>query len=185
MRKMTARILMAAVAAALVCAACSRQQLQTTYDSQNKKIDSFIQSQISGGKALRVYVNEGCSRLVITEGTGEDSLSTSGLVSFFYAAYTFTGSLNQSNLVATNHEETATAAGWNKLADTGFTAVTADMGVKGSLVEGLKRGLFGVKAGQECYILFSGEYGFGSSPVGTIPANSAMLYHIWVESIAN
>lgn len=185
MRKTTAMIMTALTCAALACAACSKQQLQTTYDSQNKKIDSFIQSQISGGKALRVHVNEGCSRLVIAEGTGEDSLSISGLVSFFYAAYTFTGSLNQNNLVATNHEETATAAGWNKLADNGFAAVTADMGEKGSLVEGLRRGLFGVKPGQECYILFSGEYGFGKKPVGTIPANSAMLYHVWVESIAN
>ena len=52
-------------------------------------------------------------------------------------------------------------------------------------VKGLKYGLEGVKAGQECYILFSGKYGFGKRELGTIPANSALVYRIWVESITN
>ena len=56
---------------------------------------------------------------------------------------------------------------------------------KADIVEGLRMGLFGVKKGQECYIIFSGKYGFGSKPIGTIPANSALLYHIWVENIEN
>ena len=34
-------------------------------------------------------------------------------------------------------------------------------------------------------LLFSGKYGFGNKPFGTIPANSALLYKIWVESISN
>ena len=46
-------------------------------------------------------------------------------------------------------------------------------------------GLYGVKAGQECYILFNGKYGFGNKPVGTVSANAALLYHIWVQSIQN
>ena len=175
----------AAIAAAAFSVSCGKQQLQTTYDSQDKKIDSFIQSQISGSKALRVYVNDGCSRLVIEEGSGEDSLSTSGTVSFFYAAYTFTGSLVQTNMFATNHEETAVQNGWDELGAADFSPVTANLADEGSLVEGLRKGLFGVKAGQECYILFSGRHGFGSKPIGTIPANSALLYHVWVESIDN
>ena len=163
---------------------CSKQQLQTTYDSQDKKIDSFIQSQISGGKALRVYADGGINRLVLVEGSGEDSLSTSGTVSFFYAAYTFTGSISASNMFATNSEATAASAGWNKLTDADFAAKTVNIG-SDTMVEGLKKGLFGVKEGQECYIIFSGKYGFGSKPIGTIPANSALLYHIWVDSIDN
>jgi len=175
----------AVAAATVVAAACGKQQLQTTYDSQDKKIDSFIQSQISSSKALRVYVNEGCSRLVIDEGVGEDSLSTSGTVSFFYAAYTFTGSLSQNNMFATNHEETAAQNGWDELSGEDFSPVIASLADDKSLVEGLRKGLFGVKEGQECYIIFSGKHGFGSKPIGTIPANSALLYHVWIESIDN
>ncbi len=175
----------ACLAAAILAVACGKQQMQTTYDSQDKKIDSFIQNQISSSKALRVYVNKGCSRLVIAEGTGEDSLSTSGTVSFFYAAYTFSGSLVQSNMFATNHEETAAQNGWDELGGADFSPVRANLSDSGSLVEGLRKGLFGVKEGQECYILFSGKHGFGSKPLGTIPANSALLYHVWVESIDN
>ncbi len=175
----------AAVTAAIFAVSCGKQQLQTTYDSQDKKIDSFIQSQISSSNALRVNVNDGCSRLVISEGTGEDSLSTSGTVSFFYAAYIFTGSLVQSNMFATNHEETASQNGWDTLSDSDFSAVTLNLANGDGIVDGLRKGLFGVKEGQECYIIFSGKHGFGSKPIGTIPANSALLYHVWVESIDN
>lgn len=174
------------VTAALLVASvsCSKQQLQTTYDSQDKKIDSFIQSQLSGGRAIRVYADGGVNRLVLVEGTGEDSLSTRGTVSFFYAAYTFSGSVSASNLFATNSESTAASAGWDKLTDSDFAAKTLNIG-NDTMVEGLRKGLFGVKEGQECYIIFSGKYGFGSKPIGTIPANSALLYHIWVDSIDN
>ena len=91
----------AAALLAMMVASCSKQQLQTTYDSQDKRIDSFIQSQLSSSKAIRTYPNGGSNRLVIVEGEGEDSLSTSGTVSFHYAAYTFSGSISNNNLFAT------------------------------------------------------------------------------------
>ena len=53
------------------------------------------------------------------------------------------------------------------------------------MVTGLRNGLVGVKGGEECYILFSGKYGFGNKQSGTIPANSALVYHVWVESLSN
>ncbi|MGN0190121.1 MAG: FKBP-type peptidyl-prolyl cis-trans isomerase [Candidatus Cryptobacteroides sp.] len=180
--KLNIRRTVSALLAGLLLVSCS-QQLQTTYDNQDKKIDSFISSQLSSGKALRVFVNGGSSRLVLKEGEGADSLSVSGKVTFYYAAYTFTGSLSQNNLFDTNHEETASGSGWG---GTGIDTSprTLDLGAD-RVVEGLRNGLFGVKAGQECYILFNGKYGFGSKPVGTVDANSALLYHIWVESIQN
>ena len=36
----------------------------------------------------------------------------------------------------------------------------------------------GVKAGEECEILFCGKYGFGNSTFGIIPANSALAFKI-------
>ena len=53
------------------------------------------------------------------------------------------------------------------------------------LIEGLKKGIKGVKGGQECIILFSGKYGYGNKSLGTIPANAALAFHLWVESVSN
>mgnify|MGYP002512817307 CR=1 FL=1 len=39
--------------------------------------------------------------------------------------------------------------------------------------------------GEECEIIFSGKYGFGNDVFGIIPANSALLYKIWVVGVAN
>ena len=54
-----------------------------------------------------------------------------------------------------------------------------------SLLEGLRKGLLGVQPGEECEIVFSGKYGFGKKSFGMIPANSALLYKIWVAGVAN
>jgi FKBP-type peptidyl-prolyl cis-trans isomerase len=53
------------------------------------------------------------------------------------------------------------------------------------LIQGLSDGLTGVKSGEHCQILFSGKYGYGKKPFGTIPANSAVLFEIWVEAVSN
>lgn len=51
------------------------------------------------------------------------------------------------------------------------------------MIEGLRNGLEGVRAGEECYIVFSGKYGYGNKVHGNIPVNSALLYHIRVLSV--
>ena len=53
------------------------------------------------------------------------------------------------------------------------------------LLDGLRKGLMGVRAGEECEILFTGKYGFGNDTFGMIPAKSALLYKIWVVSVTN
>jgi FKBP-type peptidyl-prolyl cis-trans isomerase len=54
-----------------------------------------------------------------------------------------------------------------------------------TLIEGLRKGLIGVQPGEECEIVFSGKYGFGRKSFGMIPANSALLYKIWVVGVTN
>ena len=83
----------------------------------------------------------------------------------------------------TNRQETAEQAGWN-LTDADYQIYEINLG-DARLIPGLKDGLLGVKAGEECEILFSGKYGFGNEEFGIIPANSALLYKIWVVGVAN
>jgi len=106
------------------------------------------------------------------------------VVSYYYALYRLTASpISASNLIATNNAEVA-GSSWTLSDESAFDIITAKLDEAG-YVEGLRNGLAGVRDGQECYILFSGKYGFGDRIHGTIPANSGLVYHIWVSSISN
>jgi hypothetical protein len=162
---------------------CVKQKLESTYNSQENRIDQYIEkNRISGTDTLRVVYNVGASRLVTKEGNGPE-LSADGNIAFYYAGYTFSGSISNSNLFSTNHQQTATQAGWT-LSEEDAKALSINMNDY-KLLPGLKSGLTGVKGGEECQILFTGKYGFGNKAFGIIPANSALVYKIWVESISN
>ena len=86
-------------------------------------------------------------------------------------------------MFVTNRKASADDAGWD-LTDADYEVLTINLS-DSELLPGLKDGLIGVKGGEECEIIFSGKYGFGKKPFGIIPANSALLYKIWVISISN
>ena len=176
-----------ALAIVMAGTSCVKEKLETTYNNQENRIDQYINQNryvtVDGKQdTLKVVYNGGSNRLIKTEGTGEE-LNTQGTIAFYYAGYTFNGSKSKSNLFMTNHQETALDAGWN-LTEENFKVYMTNM--NGSdLLEGLKNGLLGVKTGEHCEILFSGKYGFGNKEFGIIPANSALLYEIWVEAVSN
>lgn len=86
---------------------CVKQKLESTYNSQENRIDQYIEkNRISGTDTLRVVYNGGASRLVTKEGNGPE-LSADGNIAFYYAGYTFSGSISNSNLFSTNHQQTA------------------------------------------------------------------------------
>ena len=122
------------------------------------------------------------------DGTGETWLLSTPYTSFTVSSSADgvtiggSGSARGLTLFATNHYATAALSGWT-LSEGDFAPMTVDLG-SGDLVEGLQAGLPGVRAGEVCDILFSGKYGLGKKPLGTIPANSALLYRIWVVSIS-
>lgn len=180
MRKKSTLVILSA---ALLFTGCMKQSLEQTYIKQDANIDSYVQSALSKDENCSVTYNGGSVRLTLVQGDGPE-LKKDGVISFYYAGYTFTGSISSSNLFATNHEETASSARWTVSGDEAFAVMTADLSTT-EFVEGLAKGLVGVKAGEECMILFSGKYGFGKKAVGTIPANSALAYHVWVSSISN
>lgn len=179
------------VAATLLTAGCSKTNLKTAWASQEDRIDSFIESlptEADPNNPDKTYVKEivrngGSNRVVLEEGSGE-ALEEGGTVTFYYGGYVFNGSISSGNLFATNHRQTATDCGW-ALTDMDFSAASAVLSRSSGLVTGLYNGLKGVKAGEHCYIVFSGQYGFGNKVTGTIPANSALLYEIWIESVSN
>ena len=171
--------------ALLVCciailSSCVKQKLETEYNNQETKIESYITK--TKKDTMTVTYNGGSSRLTLKEGTGE-TLQKDGAVSFYYAGYMFNGSISNGNLFGTNHQATAEKAGWD-LTDGEFNLYETDL-TYARLLEGVRNGLIGVKAGEECEILFTGKYGFGNSTFGIIPANSALAFKIWVVGVSN
>lgn len=192
----------------LAAGSCVKEKLETIYQKQETQIDAYItkamvekrdsikleitpnkedptkndttQVKVQWEDTLDVVYNKGAVRLIKTEGTGP-GLEEGGAVSFYYAGYVFTSS--PSSLFATNHQETATAAGFT-LTDDDYQIFEADMR-NVNMIEGLRNGLIGVKSGEVCEIAFSGKYGFGDEVFGTIPVNSALLYKIWVIGVSN
>lgn len=165
----------------LLTLSCSKASREATFAAQETRIASYIDNEVKGGATFTAQ--DGVYRIIYEEGSG-DALQKSGVVAFYYAAYVFTGSKSLSNLIATNHKETAASAGWDTTDESRYQSLTVSLEESG-FVEGLRRGLAGVKTGQHASILFSGNYGFGDKIYGQVPANAALLYEIWVVAVTN
>lgn len=167
----------------LLVPGCMKESTQAIFDKQETQIDAFVQANLKKEGSYAVY-NKGSVRVVVEKGEDSDSLRTDGVVSFYYALYKLSGtSVSAANLIATNYAEAA-GSSWKLSDESAFEIETVKLDESG-YVEGLRNGLAGVRGGQVCYILFSGQYGFGDRILGTIPANSALVYQIWVNSISN
>lgn len=169
--------------AAIALLSCSKS-LETQFNTQESNIDKLISSMTSNYPEMVTTVNNGSYRLTIVPGSGAQLLDN-GTVSFHYAGYIFSGSSlpSESSLFATNKQSIMDTGKWN-LTETDTTALTVNI-AEDEIVTGLKNGLCGIQEGEECYIVFSGKYGFGRKTYGTIPANSALLYHIWAGKVDN
>lgn len=159
---------------------CVKQKLEVEYTNQETKIESYVTK--TKKDTMTVTYNNGSTRLTLKPGSGE-ALDQDGAVSFYYAGYVFNGSISDANLFVTNHMATAEKARWD-LTDADYSIYETDLR-DAKLLEGVRNGLKGVRAGEECEILFTGKYGFGNSSFGIIPANSALAFKIWVVGVSN
>lgn len=166
----------------LVSSSCIKEKLEVTYNKQETQINTYIENALKKDAGYTTVNKGGSNRLTLVHGEGEE-LAADGNVTFYYAGYIFNGNVSKSGMFATNREESAIDAGW-ELSDAEYEVLTVNL-KESDLLPGLKQGLAGVKGGEECEIIFSGKYGFGRKPFGIIPANSALLYKIWVISVSN
>lgn len=165
-----------------IATSCVKEKLEETYNKQEEQIDKYITNLLDRNPDYSVTYNHGTSRLTTKAGEGP-ALESDGSVSFYYAGYQFNGNISTAGLFVTNHEETATNANWN-LTDPDYALLEINL-KDGRLLEGVRNGLLGVKAGEECEILFSAKYGFGNSTFGIIPAKTALAFKIWVVGVSN
>ncbi len=173
-----------------LAAACTKQSLQTTYDKQTSYIEGFVTSQMKADTNATLTRNGGSYRLTLADTLDRvfgqrDSLKAGQRVALWYACFSLTGnSISTSNLVATNVRDVAEQAKW-KLADSTDIFRLDTIRVDKKLVEGLYLGLQGVQQYDQCFVLFTGQYGFGNMARGTIPARSALVYQFLIDEIFN
>lgn len=200
MRKIS-EIMTLGVLIALIAGSCVKEKLETTYKKQETQIDSYLSKNNTARRdstiinedgstrdttwtdTLKVVYNGGSARLVKTKGRGP-ALGDDGALSFYYAGYIFKGgSVSSANLFATNHQETAESSNF-MITDPDYSLYKVNLS-DNELLEGLRNGLIGVQAGEMCEILFTAKHGYGNRTFGIIPANSALLYKIWVVGVSN
>ncbi len=178
---MTILVTMAAIALAN---ACEKTETKDAYTKQDSNIEAIVGSLAPESSDATVDYIDGTVRVTVEHGDGNE-LGDGGTVSFFYAGYLITGSsISASNLFVTNNKEFAESSNWT-VSDTSVFKVSTINLSKDKIVKGLKKGLPGVKSGDECYILFNGKYGFGKHTTGKVPGNSALVYHLWISDVAD
>ena len=163
------RYIAAACAALLIAGtSCSKKALDTVYSSQEKNIASLVSTLSGSDSTAKVEQLDGVTRITVVQG----------------GHYINSSSLNVSNLFFTNNASYADRLKWSVTDTTVFQPLSVDL-QQGDLLEGLRKGLPGVRAGDECYLLFTGRYGFGKGRMGTVPVHAALAYHLWVQSVDN
>lgn len=178
-------ILLPLIAAVLLLTrSCAKSEVENAYTQQDKNIESLVNSLAPEGSEATVDYFDGTVRVTVKHGEGE-ALESGGTVSFYYAGHCInSASLNSSNLFVTNSKDFAKSSGWSVSDSTIFEVSTVNL-AKDDLVKGLKKGIVGVKNGDECYIMFNGKYGFGKHTTGKVPGNSALAYHLWITGVTN
>lgn len=185
MKRSTWITLLTAAAVFALPASCNKEELQTTYNKQETYIEQFLSAALKKDATATVTITDGVYRLTQHDTLNRrDSLLWGGRVTLQYACYVLeSSSISSQNLVATNVQSVAKAAGWTLTDTTQFRPITLTLDK--SLLEGLRLGLYGVQEQDEGYILFNGKFGFGDHIQGTIPARSALAYQFWIDSIDN
>ena len=168
----------------VVLSACSKQSLKTTYDKQTTYIESFVEARLKETPDAVLTRQDGAYRLTLSSTAADDApaLQWGHRVKLDYGCFVLTSAtLSSSNLVSTTIKDLATQAKWTLSDESVFQPVTLTL--DDTLVPGFASGLTGMKAGDVAYILFTGEYGYGKSERGTIPALSALAYYVQIEEI--
>ncbi len=174
----------ALAAAAVILFSCGKNGVENAYTKQDTNIESLVKNLAPEGSDATVEYFDGPVRVTVKHGDG-DALESGGTVTFLYAGHILNGSsLNASNLFMTNNKEFAESSNWTVTDTTIFQPATVKL-ADDTLVKGLAKGIVGVKAGDECYIMFNGKYGFGKHTTGVVPGNSALVYHLWIDSVSN
>lgn len=142
-------IIPALMGMAALVSSCGKSEVENVYTQQDKNIESLVKSLAPEESEATVDYLDGVVRVTVKHGDGAP-LESGGTVSFYYAGHCInSSSLSSENMFVTNSKEFAESSNWTVTDSTIFQVSTVDL-AKDNLVKGLKKGIVGVKAGDEC-----------------------------------
>lgn len=156
-----------------VTISCDKQDRENTYINQENSIDTYISS-LDG--AYRIVRTNGSNRIVIEEGDEATSLEKGDSLHFFYSLYTFAN--RRGGLIYSNVGEIVRQ--YNIEADTLPKKILYG---KDELINGLYNGLYGVRDGEKCYILFSAKYGYGNKEMFNVPKLTPLFFEVEIKKL--
>jgi len=176
------------LATVFLAASCAKED--SDYQKQVENIQKFVTSETEKDPDINVTEFGDIVRLTYPYAetcaieTSKAQAGSQALVKISYSAYVFKGSISTGNLFATNDLQMAESQNFDTSDPEAFEPIVISLADK-SILEGLRTGLLGVRAGEECTILFPSRYGMGNRYIGTIPASSALAFEVSVIDIEN
>ena len=167
------------IAAVILVASCSAEQ-ENAHATQIARIEQYIQKEMEKDPVLFYATNGDTFRLTRTAGEGK-MLAPGDTLLFIYTGYGFSSyTFRDSDIFVTNDVD----MDWKVTDSTLVESAPAKIALgEDHVLEGLRLGLEGIKAGEVCEILFPSALGLGRTQVGTIPANSPLAYKVKAVSI--
>ncbi len=147
----------------LLMTGCTAESLKEQEVAQEKRFEDYINSLISTGavKSDSVFYLNGVYRIVLISGVGDVAAATDSII-FRYEAMNFnTGLLFDS---------------------TGQRPEKGILGI-GHYIEGLEKGLSGMKSNENALILLTGEHAYGNMGMGMLPPNTAVMFNVLMERV--
>lgn len=151
-----------------------------TIINQDTLIEQFITTLKSDSLFKYVDYANGVSHVVFEKGDEHFSVGYGDSVYFYYSAGVITSG-STFFLYDTNIIDYAREMGLDTTIRS-FNPKGEVVG-KGNLIKGLDLGLQMCKWQEVRYILFNSDLGYGSEPLGLIPAYSPIMYYVYIDGV--
>lgn len=141
---------------------CTAESIKESLLQQEKNIESYINTlkNNTDNPVDTVYNLNGVYRVVLEAGAGEGAAAGDSVV-FAYEACLF-------------------SSGKGAMYDAGDENGTLG---SGSYFAGLETGLTGMLTGEHALVIFAGDKGYGNVAIGVVPANSPLIFEIWMSRV--
>lgn len=179
-KKLTFRFVTLLVAT-LALLSCTKAEFKELVTRQESEIESYIAREFEENE---VIFNDGVWRVILKHGGGGQSgegvsAAKGDSLVFNYVASIFRGS--PSTIFDTSSYDIGEEIGLGH--DASYYVPRRYLLGKGEMIEGLERGLIGVKKGELSLIFFSTKYGYGSLDGTLVPKESALLFEVEIVDV--
>jgi len=147
----------------LLLTACTSESLKDQLARQEQAIEKYIEKLINDNKLNTdsVFFNGGVYRLVFVSGTGNEAASGDSVIFHYWA----------SNFNTNRYYDS-----------TGLYPQKEILGV-GHYINGLEKGLLGMRTNEYAEILLTGEQAYGNMSIGILPPYTPVKFEIQMLNV--